>query len=115
METAQRVPISRRRTKRIALTASLEVSGKGAQGAAFSSTTIATNLNRHGATLGLNRDLTVGSIVVVQNNRRTRASARVVAQTNTPTGAYTYGLEFLEADNVKDFWGITFPPPARPH
>src|SRR5439155_13396850 len=63
---ASRIPVSRRRTKRIALTASLKVSGKDIQGWAFNLTATATNLNRYGATLHFNRDLSVDSVVVIE-------------------------------------------------
>lgn len=73
----------------------------------------ATNLNKHGAAIQLNRELLVGSTVVVQNSRRTQASARVIAQVSaTAQGVYTYGVEFPEDGGVKDFWGISFPSQA---
>ena len=62
--------------------------------------------------LHLNRDLAVDSIVLIRNSRGARTSARVVAQTSMGD-SYAYGMEFLEADNVKDFWGIIFPTSSR--
>jgi len=84
------------------------VSGKDVERASFTINAAATNLNRNGATLYLNRDIAVGSIVVIANTRGARASGRIVAQTISGD-LYSYGLEFLEAGNVKDFWGIYFP------
>ena len=104
-----RVP-SRRRTKRIALNVPLEVSGKDAQNCSFTLRTIATNLNRNGAMIHLNRDLSVGSVIVMQHRRGVRASARVVAQTSRGD---CYGVEFLEPDNAQNFWGVIFPPPSQ--
>jgi len=73
----------------------------------------ATNLNRHGAAVQLNRELLVGSTVVVRNQRGTLISARVVAQLAGLQGVPTYAIEFLEQDdNAKNFWGITFPSPT---
>jgi hypothetical protein len=72
----------------------------------------ATNLNRYGAAIQLNRELLVGSIVVVRSSRGTQISARVVVQVSAVQGIHTYGIEFLEDDAVKDFWGINFPSPA---
>ncbi len=72
----------------------------------------ATNLNRHGAAIQLNRELLVGATVVVKNSRGTQASTRVVAQVSVVQGLFTYGVEFLEDETVKDFWGITFPSQA---
>jgi hypothetical protein len=99
----------KRRTRRIALTVSLEVSGHDVERSSFTLTTTATGLNRNGAALHLNRDLSLGSVVIVQNSRGTRTSARVVAQVVTGDGVYMYGVEFLDqAESVKDFWGIAF-------
>lgn len=99
---------SRRRTKRIGLKVPIEVSGKDLHRCPFTVTTVATNLNRHGAMFHLNCDLPLDSVMVIKNSRGARASARVVAQTTTGD-LYSYGVEFLEAENVKDFWGINFP------
>ena len=71
-----------------------------------------TNLNRHGAAIQLNRELLVGATVLVKNSRGTQASTRVVAQVSVVQGLFTYGVEFLEDETVKDFWGITFPSQA---
>ena len=104
----------KRRSRRIALIVPLEVSGKDIQRSSFTITTTATSLNRNGATLHLNRDLPVDSVVVVRNSRGNRASARVVVQLITGDGLYNYGMEFLgEANSVKDFWGIGFPLSSR--
>lgn len=50
-------PSFRRRSQRIPLIMPLEASGQDAKGENFKLTTTATNLNRNGATLHLNRDL----------------------------------------------------------
>jgi hypothetical protein len=100
---------ARRRTKRIALTVPVEVSGKDIEKTSFSIRSTATNLNRNGAMLHLNRDLPVDSVIVIQNNRGIRTSARVVSQTTTAANCYAYGVEFLEDNNVQSFWGIHFP------
>jgi hypothetical protein len=103
--------IAKRRSSRIALRAPVGLSGQDRHKFQFTMPARATNLNRHGATVQLNRELTVGSTVVVQNVRGTQVSARVVAQVSaTEAGARTYGIEFVEQDDrVKKFWGITFP------
>jgi len=72
----------------------------------------ATNLNQHGAAIQLSRELSVGSTVVINNGRRAQAPARIVAQVSAVQGLFTYGVEFVEGEKVKDFWGITFPPQA---
>lgn len=103
---------SRRRTKRIALTVAVEVLGKDAKGSPFTLTARATNLNKNGAMLYLNRDLSMESVLVIRNGRRARTSVRVVGKTRTGE-LYSYGIEFIEPNEVNDFWGISFP--LAPH
>lgn len=72
----------------------------------------ATNLNRHGAAIQVERDLLVGSIIVVRNPRGTQVSARVISQlAASPRGVSVYAIEFID-DEANNFWGITFPPIA---
>jgi hypothetical protein len=105
-----RIQAPKRRSSRIALNAPIRLSGQDREKYTFTMPARATNLNRHGAAIQLNRELLVGSTVLVQNSRRTQASARVVAQVSaTAQGVYIYGVEFLEDDGVSDFWGISFP------
>lgn len=98
----------RRRSPRISLLVPLEVSGKDVARSYFNVATTATNLNRYGATVHLNRDLAVESVIVLTNSRGSRTSARIVDQTLTRE-IYAYGVEFLEAEKTKSFWGIRFP------
>jgi hypothetical protein len=39
----------------------------------------------------------------------TETPARVVAQVRSGKDICTYGVQFLESDATKDFWGIAFP------
>jgi uncharacterized DUF497 family protein len=108
-----RIQIAKRRSSRIGLNARIGLSGQDREKRTFTMPARATNLNKHGAAIQLNRELLVGSTVVVQNSRHTQASARVVAQVSAAAqGVYTYGVEFLEDDGVNDFWGISFPSQA---
>jgi autotransporter translocation and assembly factor TamB len=108
-----RIQVAKRRSSRIALNARIGLSGQDREKCTFTMPARATNLNKHGAAIQLNRELSVGSAVVVQNGRGTQASARVIAQVSaTQGGVYTYGVEFLEDGGVNDFWGISFPPQA---
>jgi hypothetical protein len=94
----------------MALNTPVGLSGQDRQKCPFTMPAKATNLNRHGAAVQLNRDLLVGSTVVVRNARGTQISARVVAQLSALQGVRTYGIEFIEQDDrAKNFWGITFP------
>ena len=99
----------KRRSNRMALNAKIGVSGEDRQRYSFTTPARATSLNKHGAAVQLNRELRIGSTVVIQNSRRTQASVRVVSQLRAAGGVFTYGVEFQEGDSVKDFWGITFP------
>lgn len=105
-----RIQAAKRRSSRIALNARIGLSGQDCEKRTFTMPARATNLNRHGAAIQLNRDMLLGSAVVVQNGRGAQASARVIAQVSaTQGGVYTYGVEFLEDGGVNDFWGIIFP------
>ena len=104
-----RIQIAKRRSSRIALNAPIRVAGQDRAKCTFTVPARATKLNRHGAAIQLNRELLIGTTVVLQNGRRNQASARIVSQVSAIQGVYTYGVEFLEDDAVKDFWGITFP------
>ena len=105
-----RAQLGKRRSSRMALNASVGLSGQDRQKASFNLTARATNLNRHGGAVQLHRDLQVGSIVIVQNKRGTMVSARVVAQLAAMQGVPTFAIEFIDQDErVTNFWGITFP------
>jgi hypothetical protein len=105
-----RSPVSKRRSNRMALNAVVGLSGEDRQKAAFNVTAKATNLNRHGAAVHLDRQLPIGTVLTVKNKRGTQVSARVVAHLSAMPGVSTYGIEFVEQDERgKDFWGISFP------
>jgi hypothetical protein len=104
-----RIQQLKRRSSRMFLNAKIGVSGEDRQKCSFTMPARATSLNRHGAAVQLNRELQIGSTVVIQNSRRNQASARVVTQVSAAGGVFTYGVEFQEGEAVNDFWGITFP------
>jgi hypothetical protein len=109
--TASRSQIAKRRSNRMTLHASVGLSGEDRQKCAFTMSAKATKLNKHGAAVQLGRELLVGSVVTVKNQRGTQLSARVVAQFAILQGVSTYGIEFVEHDErAETFWGITFPP-----
>lgn len=94
----------------MALNAPIGLSGEDRQKCSFTMPAKASNLNRHGAAIQLNRELLVGSTVVVRNKSGTQVSARVVAQLAGLQGIPTYAIEFAEQDDrVETFWGISFP------
>ena len=83
----------------MALSAPIGLSGEDRQKCAFTMPAKATNLNQHGAAIQLNRELLVGSTVVVRNQRGTQVSARVVTQLAALQGVPTYAIEFVEQDD----------------
>jgi hypothetical protein len=105
-----RSQIAKRRSGRMSLNAAMVLSGEDRQKASFTMPAKATNLNRHGAAVQLNRELVIGSVILVKNKQGAQISARVVAQLAALQGVPTYGIEFVEQDDAsRDFWGITFP------
>jgi hypothetical protein len=105
-----RIQLGKRRSTRVALHSSVGLAGEDRHKSSFTIPAKATNLNKHGAAVQLNRELQVGSIVEVKNNRGIQISARVVSQMVARNGVPTYAIEFVEQDDkAKDFWGITFP------
>ena len=78
---------ARRRTRRMALSAPVGLSGEDKKKCSFTVPASATNLNRHGATVQLNRELLVGSVIFVRNKRGIQVSARVIAQLATVGGS----------------------------
>ena len=102
----------KRRSARLALNVLVRLAGQDHQRCAFTLLPArATGLNRHGAAIQVGRELLVGSILSVRHGRGgTETPARVVAQIRAASqGIFTYGVEFLDSDATKDFWGIAFP------
>jgi len=67
--SVHRSQMAKRRSSRIALNAPIALSGEDRQKCSFAMPAKATNLNKHGAAIQLNRELLVGSSVVVRNKR----------------------------------------------
>jgi hypothetical protein len=108
--TASRSQIAKRRSNRMALRASVGLSGEDRQKCSFTMPAKATKLNKHGAAVQLRRELLVGSFVTVNNMHGTKLSARVVAQLAGLEGVSTYAIEFVEqGEQAETFWGIIFP------
>jgi hypothetical protein len=109
--TVSRSQIAKRRSNRMALHASVGISGEDRQKCSFTTPARATKLNKHGAAVQLTRELLVGSVVSVNNKQGAKLSARVVAQLAASENVLTYAIEFVEHDErAETFWGIMFPP-----
>jgi len=94
----------------MALNAVVGLAGEDRQKATFNVSAKATNLNLHGAAVQIDRQLPIGCVLVVKNQRGMQISARVVALLPAMQGVATYGIEFVEQDEKgKNFWGISFP------
>jgi hypothetical protein len=92
------------------LSVSVGLSGEDRLKCSFTMPGRATNLNKHGASVQLTRDLAVGSVVQLRNKNGGQVSARIVAQLRASPGLSTYAIEFVEQDGgVTNFWGISFP------
>jgi hypothetical protein len=105
-----RLQASKRRSSRMALNAPVGMSGEDRLKVSFTMPAKATNLNRHGAAVQLSRDLPVGTVVTLKNQRGTQVSARIVSVIAAVQGTSTYGVEFVDqSDDSKQFWGISFP------
>jgi hypothetical protein len=97
----------------MALNAAVGLTGEDHTKNHFSLNAKATSLNRHGAAIQVTRELQVGIMLEVRNNRGTKLSARVVTQVSTVEGKHIYGIEFVEdSDRSRTFWGINFPADA---
>ena len=108
-----RLQASKRRSNRMSLNASVGLSGEDKLKVSFTMPAKATNLNRHGGVVQLSRDLPVGAIVTLKNQRGSEVSARIVSVIAAVQGLSTYGVEFVDKDeNSKQFWGISFPTSA---
>ena len=110
LATATRNQIAKRRSGRMLLSASVGMSGEDRLKCAFTMPARATHLNKHGGAIHVSRDLAIGSVIMVKNQRGVQVSARVVAQLKASQGVSTYGIEFVEQDtDASSFWGISFP------
>lgn len=104
-----------RRTDRVSLTLLLEVSGTDAQGREFKVPARTLLLNRGGAVIVVDRDLTPDQRIHLQrraaNESHRKGEVRVVGQFGRQEDGYLYGVEIL--DPGMDVWGVEFPPLAE--
>ncbi len=68
----------------------------------------ATNLNRYGALVSGDREVKIGSHVLLTNPKREQAMARVVSGTQRGSTLKQYGVEFMDSRTGATFWGLTF-------
>jgi hypothetical protein len=102
---------SLRRTDRVSLTLLLEASGKNAKGQEFTAPSRTLLINRSGAVLILDQDLTPEQFIHLQrrapHESHRKGQVRVVGQFGRQKDGYLYGIEL--PDSSMDLWGVEFP------
>lgn len=94
----------------MSLSAPVGMSGEDKLKCTFAMPCKAVNLNKHGGAIQISRDLVVGSVITMRNQRNVQVPVRVVSLLKAANGISTYGIEFVEHDeNAQSFWGISFP------
>lgn len=103
-----------RRSDRVTFTLLLEATGVDNQGKEFKSPARTLLINRHGAVIVLDRDLSAEQRIHLQrrapNETHRETDVRVVGQFGRQDDGFLYGIEM--ADSV-DLWGVEFPPVAE--
>lgn len=106
---------SRRRSDRVSLTLLLEASGKDRLDQEFKQAARTLIINRSGAVIILDRELTPEQQIEIRRQTPSEAHrhspVRVVNQFGRQRDGYLYGVEILDS-NV-DMWGVEFPPMAE--
>ena len=108
-------PAPVRRTDRVALTIWLEISGKDAQGNECNGMARTLLINRHGAIIVFERELTPEQQIHARRKAPEEAhrqgNLRVVGLFGVQRDGYLYGVEIL--DEGVDLWGVEFAPIAE--
>jgi hypothetical protein len=101
--------LRQRRSCRLALTIPIRVYGIDYKGMDFSEDSTTVVVNRHGAKIGLTRQLLPDQEIRLFNHTtRKEALFRVVSKAPGAHGQYTFwGLECLDPDS--NIWGVAFP------
>jgi len=99
----------RRRTQRVLMQISVQVSGNDAQGKYFREETDTLAINAHGALVLLHARITSGSVLRLQHNRtKEEQECHVVFLGPVRGEKAEIGLEF--STPRPQFWRVTFPP-----
>jgi hypothetical protein len=106
---------SLRRTDRVSLTLLLEASGQNGKGEEFKSPSRTLLINRSGAVIILDQELTPEQFIHLQrrapHESHREGQVRVVGQFGRQKDGYLYGVEVPDAS--MDLWGVEFPPIAE--
>lgn len=99
-----------RRSPRFALTLGVGLAWTDSAGQRFSLQAKATNLNLHGSSVILDRELPLGLQITIRNGKGLFAEAHIVNFVKTNASKYLHGIEFLPpGKGIAGFWGIHFP------
>jgi hypothetical protein len=101
-----------RRTDRVIIKMPVRVSAVDVTGVRFDEKGHTLTINRHGATIALNRKLTPGlHVTICPVTSKREVGAVVMGQMGGQSDVHVYGIAVLEP-NV-NLWGIQFPPLAE--
>jgi hypothetical protein len=101
--------LQHRRSGRIAIEIAIVLDGSDMGDKVFSEYTRTVVINRHGAGLVSRHRLAPESkLTVRRSDTNLQTEVRVVGLIESQSGAYTYGVAFLDPDF--NFWGMDFPP-----
>ena len=103
-----------RRSDRVSLTLLLEASGVDSQGQQFKTPARTLLINRHGAVIVLDRNLSAEQRIHLQrrapSETHRETDVRIVGQFGQQEDGFLYGIELT--DSI-DLWGVEFPPVAQ--
>jgi len=103
---------NQRRTDRVNINVPVQVLAVDVTGKNFSERGHTLMVSRYGATIVLNRKLTLGLHLTIRAiTSKRESSAMVMGQIGGQSGIYVYGIAVLEP--TVNLWGIQFPPLAE--
>jgi hypothetical protein len=104
----------RRRTVRVMLTVPLKVHGQTINGERFTVTTGSHTVSLHGASIELEKRVSLGDLLSVENEiSREKVEGKIVTIRHSRDGKTYVGIEFTDKD--VNFWHMSFPAPgAKP-
>lgn len=100
---------NQRRTDRVMIRMPVRISAVDVTGEKFCEQGHTLTINRHGATIALNRKLTAGlHVTICPITSKKESSALVIGQLGGQSNIHVYGIALLEPN--ANLWGIQFPP-----
>jgi hypothetical protein len=100
--------LGKRRSQRVKVPMQIGVASAEAAAKEKPFRATATNLNRYGALVCSEREVRVGSHVLLINPKNEKALARVVVEAHRRESLRQYGVEFMDSRAGETFWGLTF-------